>query len=139
MGSYPHTDEELPQQLVLETFSCPSFKQDDQIEKSLWLLWSHSAFKSLSNDIYKKLPGANPTIASNNDSAVKIYNATCSLVSFENKNILFYYEKCSSLLQRWSYSCKFKSRRIGSWLHFDQVLDGVEIQCETKRVHIWLM
>jgi hypothetical protein len=33
--------------------------------------------------------GANPTIA----SAVKIYNATSSLVRFENKNIFFYFEK----------------------------------------------
>jgi hypothetical protein len=31
-----------------------------------------------------KLPGANPTIASYNASAVKIYNATSSLVRFEN-------------------------------------------------------
>jgi hypothetical protein len=36
-------------------------------------------------------------------------------VRFENKNILFYFEKRSSLLQRWLCSCKFKSRRLGSW------------------------
>jgi hypothetical protein len=47
------------------------------------------------------LSGANPTIASYNVSAVKIHNAaTSSLGSFENKNILFYNEKRSSLLHR---------------------------------------
>jgi hypothetical protein len=40
-------------------------------------------------------------------------NFTC-LTRSENKNILFYFEKRSSLLQRWRCSCKFKSRRIGS-------------------------
>jgi hypothetical protein len=44
-----------------------------------------------------------------------IYNTTGSLARFENKNILFYFEKRSSLLQRWRCGCKFKSRRIGSW------------------------
>jgi hypothetical protein len=38
-------------------------------------------------------PGAKPTIAS--------YNATGSLARFENKNILLYFEKRSSLLQLW--------------------------------------
>jgi hypothetical protein len=33
-----------------------------------------------------------------NASAVKIYNATSSLVRFENDNIFFYNEKCPSLL-----------------------------------------
>jgi hypothetical protein len=36
-------------------------------------------------------PGANPTIASYNDSVVKFYNATGSLARFENKNIIFYF------------------------------------------------
>jgi hypothetical protein len=52
--------------------------------------------------------GANPTIVS--------YIATSSLVRFVRKNIFFYFEKRSSLLQRWSFSCKFRSRRIGSWI-----------------------
>jgi hypothetical protein len=60
------------------------------------------------------LPGPNPTIASCNASAVKIYNATSSLVRFENKNIFFATNKRYSLQQRWRRSCKFKSRRIGS-------------------------
>jgi hypothetical protein len=34
-------------------------------------------------------PGANLTIASYNASAVKIYNATSSLVRFESKNTFF--------------------------------------------------
>jgi hypothetical protein len=37
--------------------------------------------------------GSNPTIASYNASAVKIYSATSSLVRFENKNIFFYFKK----------------------------------------------
>jgi hypothetical protein len=35
-----------------------------------------------------------------------------SLARFENKNIIFYFWKRSSLLQRWR---KFKNCRIGSW------------------------
>jgi hypothetical protein len=35
----------------------------------------------------KSAPGVNPTIVSYNASAVKSYNATSSLVRFENKNI----------------------------------------------------
>jgi hypothetical protein len=41
----------------------------------------------------KHNPGANPTIASYNASAVKIYNASGSLARFENRNIFFYFEK----------------------------------------------
>jgi hypothetical protein len=52
-------------------------------------------------------PGTNPTI-------VSFYSATGSPACFENKHILFYFEKCSSLLLRWRCSCKFKSHRIGS-------------------------
>jgi hypothetical protein len=59
--------------------------------------------------------GPNPTIVSYNASAVKIYNATSSHVRFENKSIVFLNVKSFILLQRWRYSCKFKSRRIGSW------------------------
>jgi hypothetical protein len=33
---------------------------------------------------------------------------------FQNLKIFFYFEKRSSLLQRWRCSCKFKIRRIGS-------------------------
>jgi hypothetical protein len=46
------------------------------------------------------VPGANPTIAIYNASAVKIYNAKSSLLRFENGNIFFYLKKRSSLLQR---------------------------------------
>jgi hypothetical protein len=52
--------------------------------------------------------GANPTIVSYNASVVNFYNATGSLARFENKNISFYFEKRSSLLQRWRCSCKLK-------------------------------
>jgi hypothetical protein len=44
-------------------------------------------------------PRVVPTIVIYNASAVKIYNNTSSLVRFENKNIYFFYEKRSSLLQ----------------------------------------
>jgi hypothetical protein len=56
------------------------------------------------------------TIAIYNASVANFYNATGSLARFENKkkNILFYIEPSSSLLQRWRCSCKFESRRIGS-------------------------
>jgi hypothetical protein len=46
-------------------------------------------------------PGSNPTTS--------ICNATGSPAHFENKDILFYFEKRSSLLLRWRFSCKFKS------------------------------
>jgi hypothetical protein len=36
--------------------------------------------------------------------AVNFYNAVGSLAYFENKNILFYFEKRSSLPQRWHFS-----------------------------------
>jgi hypothetical protein len=38
----------------------------------------------------------------------KVYNATGSLECFKNKNILFYFEKRSSLQQHWRCSCEFK-------------------------------
>jgi hypothetical protein len=50
-----------------------------------------------------KTSGANPAIVSSNASAVKIYNAASSPVPFGNKNISFYFEKRSSLLQRRRY------------------------------------
>jgi hypothetical protein len=37
------------------------------------------------------ISGANPMIASFNAGAVKNYSATCCLVRFYNKNILFFY------------------------------------------------
>jgi hypothetical protein len=42
--------------------------------------------------------GANPTTSIDN---VNFYDATSSLVRFENKNMFFYFEKRSTLLQRW--------------------------------------
>jgi regulatory protein YycH of two-component signal transduction system YycFG len=41
--------------------------------------------------------GANRTTVSYNAGAVKIYNDESCLVSYENKNIFFYYDKRSSL------------------------------------------
>jgi hypothetical protein len=37
--------------------------------------------------------GANPTIVSYNGNAVKIHNATSSLLLFENKNTFLFFEK----------------------------------------------
>jgi hypothetical protein len=50
-----------------------------------------------------------------NASVVNFYNAMGSLARFENKNILFCFEKRSSPLQRWRCSCKFKNHGIGGW------------------------
>jgi hypothetical protein len=60
-------------------------------------------------------PGPNPTIASYNSSVVNFYSATGSLARFENKKILFYSEKLSSLLQRWRCICKFKVVGLAPW------------------------
>jgi hypothetical protein len=68
------------------------------------------------------LAGVNPTIANYNASVVNFYNATGSLARFENKNILFHFEKRCRLLQRWRCSCKLKNRRIGSRFHLRKLL-----------------
>jgi hypothetical protein len=65
--------------------------------------------------LYEKLKtGANPTIVSYSGSDVKIHNATASLCVLKPKIFSSTLEKPSSQLQRWRFSCKFKSRRIGS-------------------------
>jgi hypothetical protein len=61
--------------------------------------------------------GSNPAIASYNTNVVNFYSATSSLARFENNNILLHFEKRCILLRQWRCSCKFKSRRIGSWFH----------------------
>jgi hypothetical protein len=48
-----------------------------------WFKWTKS----------QKNPGANPTTVSYNASVVKIYNATSSLVRFENKIVFIYVRK----------------------------------------------
>jgi hypothetical protein len=47
----------------------------------------------LGKTFFYKESRANPTIVSYNASAVKIYIATRSLVRFENKSSIFYFEK----------------------------------------------
>jgi hypothetical protein len=73
---------------------------DDTINMHIWPYHPFSAGKIVA--------GANPTIVIYNASVVNFYNATGSLARFENKNILFSFEKHSSLLQRWRSICKLK-------------------------------
>jgi hypothetical protein len=49
-----------------------------------------------------------------NASVVKNYITTDSLARFESEKKIFYFEKRSSLHQRWRCSCKIKNNRIGS-------------------------
>jgi hypothetical protein len=56
----------------------------------------------------------------------KSNNATSSLACFKNLNIFKYYEKRTSLLQHWRCSCKFKSRRIGSYVVFVKITEGAQ-------------
>jgi hypothetical protein len=52
------------------------------------------------NGAFAEFPGANPTIVSYSASAVNIYDATSSLVRFENIFFnFFHFEKPSSLIQ----------------------------------------
>jgi hypothetical protein len=84
-----------------------------------------SAEKNVSHFFPHAFSGANPTIVSYNVSAVKIYNATRSLVRFENKNIFFRLKR-SSLLQ---HNCKLRSRRIRSWSRVeDKMLQNYQIR-----------
>jgi hypothetical protein len=60
-----------------------------------------------------------------NASAVKVYNATGSLVRFENKKVFSSTLKNAlALLQRWRCSCEFKSRRIG--LRHDMLISVIK-------------
>jgi hypothetical protein len=58
--------------------------------------------------------GVNPTIVSYNAGAVKAYNT--SLVSFKQKKFLLAQNTPTKVQQRWRCSCKFKSRKVGSWV-----------------------
>jgi hypothetical protein len=59
---------------------------------------------------------ANPSIVSYNASVVNNYKATSSLVRFESKNVIFYFEK------NWRCSCKV----VGSILR----LVNLQLQCQ---------
>jgi hypothetical protein len=63
----------------------------------------------------KSTPVVSPWAAIYNASGVKIYNAMNSIVRFENKHIIFYFQKALAYyIQRWRCYCKFRSSRIGS-------------------------
>jgi hypothetical protein len=83
---------------------------------SLLHIYVRTATEKLTKRIL--LSGPNLTIAS--------YNAANSLVRFENKNIFIYFEK--NALAYYSAgivcSCKFKSRRIGSWTALRELIIG---------------
>jgi hypothetical protein len=86
--------------------------------------WKPSKATRQARNLFKKLgnlkwrpranPGPNPTTLSYNARVVIFFNATGSLARFENNFLKFYFEKRSSLLQRWFCIWKFKSRRTGS-------------------------
>jgi hypothetical protein len=65
--------------------------------------------------VWLVMPGANPAIVSYNASAIKIYNFTSSLVSFENKNMFFL-----SRITLWPVTAQalyiVVMSRTGSWL-----------------------
>jgi hypothetical protein len=46
---------------------------------------------------FKIYPDAIPTVVSYNASTIKIYNATSSLVRFENKKVFFHFERNNAL------------------------------------------
>jgi hypothetical protein len=114
--------------------SCKMTNLGKKIICCLPRLWENNCFITAKSTYWAQMfknfcsintiSGANPMIASYNASIVNFYNATGSLSRFKNKNILFYFEKCSSLLQRWRCSFKCKNRRIGSWTLFSSPWSG---------------
>jgi hypothetical protein len=68
--------------------------------------------------------------------AVKIYNATSSLVRLEyNKNIIFTMNKRSSLLHRWRSRCKFQFLAPNFRWKSDIPLTNGQLQ--SKRDEFW--
>jgi hypothetical protein len=64
-------------------------------------MYYNAGVVAVNSKIVGLAPGPNSTIVFYNASDVNFYNATGSLACCENKNIFFYFEKRSSLLQRW--------------------------------------
>jgi hypothetical protein len=60
--------------------------------------------------MYVELPGANPTIVSYSAGAVKIYSATCSQVSFENK---FFSSTLKNALSYYNVGCSCNLEVVG--------------------------
>jgi hypothetical protein len=67
-------------------------------------------------------PGPNPTIVIYSASVVKIYNAIGSLVRSESKK-MFYFTLRNTLAYH-NAGCKFRNRRIGSWLKLHTDLEA---------------
>jgi hypothetical protein len=116
------------------------------VPAEFWVAWSnpctvkwrngHRSHSKVNDRMFESPPGANPTIASYNASVVNFYNATGSLARFENKNIIFYFSKHSSLLQRWRCSWKFKNRRIGSRCsHWIQCTADILMPSVSRHIH----
>jgi hypothetical protein len=63
-----------------------------------------------------------------------------NLALFEIINILFHFEKRSSLLQRWRFSCKFKSCRIGYRLTLKRIYwMGPTVKLISRRIVAYLL
>jgi hypothetical protein len=82
-------------------YICPNFgslhqeksRNSDSDTRSKFLVLLLKASSSVKIYAGQLRAGANPTTASLNASAVKSHIATSSLVRFENKNAVFYFEK----------------------------------------------
>jgi hypothetical protein len=83
-----------------------------------WKSWAYGWHTILLGMYIRWYSRANPTIASNNSSTVKIHNATSSLERFENKKNLLLCKNSSSSHPAGVVAVNFKSRKIASRRQF---------------------